>query len=100
MDKIFVIFNPAARGEKSRRARRFLAAKNSPSVTLAPTQRAGEAKALAARAVTDGYRIIVAAGGDGTINEIINGIYAGSAGDPDVRIPMISRRGSFAIQLR
>jgi YegS/Rv2252/BmrU family lipid kinase len=74
MEKLFVIFNPAARGEKSRRARRFLEAKEGPSVTLAPTQRAGEAKALAARAVAEGYRIIVAAGGDGTINEIINGM--------------------------
>jgi YegS/Rv2252/BmrU family lipid kinase len=80
MEKTFVIFNPAARGERSRRARRFLEAKKGPSVTLAPTQRAGEAKALAARAVAEGYRIIVAAGGDGTINEIINGIYTGSAG--------------------
>ncbi|HTS15985.1 MAG TPA: diacylglycerol kinase family protein [Verrucomicrobiae bacterium] len=74
MDKIFVIFNPAARGEKSRRARRFLEAKDGPSMTLAPTQRAGEAKALAAQAVAEGYKTIVAAGGDGTINEVINGI--------------------------
>ncbi len=74
MDKLFVIFNPAARGEKSRRARRFLEAKSSPFVTLALTQRAGEAQSLAARAVADGYKIIVAAGGDGTINEVVNGI--------------------------
>ncbi|HVM60419.1 MAG TPA: diacylglycerol kinase family protein [Verrucomicrobiae bacterium] len=74
MDKIFVIFNPAARGEKSRRARRFLEEKAGPSVTLAPTQRAGEAKSLAGQAVARGYETIVAAGGDGTINEVVNGI--------------------------
>ena len=74
MDKLFVIFNPAARGEKSQRARRLLETKAGPSVTLAPTQRAGEARLLAARAVTEGYQVIVAAGGDGTINEVINGI--------------------------
>jgi len=74
MDKLFVIFNPAARGEKSRRVRRFLETKIGSSVTLAPTQCAGDAKLLAARAVTEGWRIIVAAGGDGTINEVINGI--------------------------
>jgi diacylglycerol kinase (ATP) len=74
MDKLFVIFNPAARGEKSQRIRRYLETKAGPSVTLAPTQQAGEARHLAARAVTDGYRMIVAAGGDGTINEVINGI--------------------------
>lgn len=74
MDKLFVIFNPAARGEKSRRARRFLETKCGASVTLAPTQRAGEAQSLAARAVAEGHKVVVAAGGDGTINEVINGI--------------------------
>ena len=74
MDKLFVILNPAARGEKSRRVQRFLEAKAGPSVTLMPTQRAGEAQSLAACAVTQGYKVIVAAGGDGTINEVINGI--------------------------
>ena len=74
MDKLFVIFNPAARGEKSQRIRRFLETKTGSSITLAPTQRAGEARHLAARAVTEGYRVVVAAGGDGTINEVINGL--------------------------
>ena len=74
MDKLFVIFNPAARGEKSRRVRRFLETKAGPSVTLAPTQSSGDAKRLAARAVAQGYKVIVAAGGDGTINEVVNGI--------------------------
>jgi YegS/Rv2252/BmrU family lipid kinase len=79
MDKLFVIFNPAARGEKSQRIRRFLETKAGPSVTVAPTQRAGEARLLAARAVAEGYRVIVAAGGDGTINEVINGIGTSAA---------------------
>src|ERR1035437_802789 len=74
MDKLFVIFNPVARGEKSQRVRRFLEAKAGHSVTVAPTERAGDARLLAARAVQEGFRIIVAAGGDGTINEVVNGI--------------------------
>src|SRR5258706_11773508 len=74
MDKHFVIFNPAARGEKSQRVRRFLESKAGHSVTVAPTERAGDARLLAARAVQEGFRIIVAAGGDGTINEVVNGI--------------------------
>jgi YegS/Rv2252/BmrU family lipid kinase len=79
MDKLFVIFNPAARGEKTRRVRKFLEAKAGPSVTLAPTQRAGDARLLAAQAVKEGFRTIVAAGGDGTINEVVNGIGASGA---------------------
>jgi YegS/Rv2252/BmrU family lipid kinase len=74
MDKLFVIFNPAARGEKCRRARQFLETKANSAVILAPTRCPGDAKLLAARAVTEGYRTVVAAGGDGTINEIINGV--------------------------
>lgn len=74
MDKLFVIFNPAARGEKTRRVRKFLETKAGHSVSLAPTQRAGEARSLAAGAVKEGYRVVIAAGGDGTINEVVNGI--------------------------
>src|SRR5579871_6509481 len=74
MDKLFVIFNPAARGEKSRRVQQFLEKKAGPTVTLAPTRRPGEAQSLAAEAVRDGFKVVVAAGGDGTINEVVNGI--------------------------
>jgi YegS/Rv2252/BmrU family lipid kinase len=79
MDKLFVIFNPAARGEKSRRVRQFLETKANADTTIAPTQCVGDAKSLAARAVAEGYSLIVAAGGDGTINEVINGIGASGA---------------------
>ncbi len=72
MTRFFVIFNPAARGEKTQRLRQFLESKKSDRVTLAPTLCAGDATRLAAAA--DNHDIIVAAGGDGTINEVINGL--------------------------
>lgn len=75
MPRIFVIFNPAARGEKSQRLRRFLESKAGPDVTLVPTERAGDATRLAA---TD-HGIVVAAGGDGTINEVVNGLRLSNA---------------------
>ena len=34
----------------------------------------GDARRFAATAVTDGFDVIVAAGGDGTVNEVLNGI--------------------------
>ena len=76
MTKWFVIFNPAARGEKSPRLLRFLEdkAKRLGHVTLAPTTGPGDARRLAARAVAEGCHLIVAAGGDGTVNEVINGL--------------------------
>src|SRR5216683_391296 len=79
MNKLFVIFNPAARGEKTRGVRKFLEAKAGSSVILAPTQRAGDARLLAARAVKEGFPVIIAAGGDGTINEVVNGLGASGA---------------------
>jgi len=68
-----VIFNPTARGEKARRFRRHLDAIGTES-TLKLTAAAGDARRLAAQAVGEGFETIVAAGGDGTVNEVINGV--------------------------
>jgi diacylglycerol kinase (ATP) len=43
-------------------------------VELQPTQRAGEATDLARAAATAGQQIVVAVGGDGTVNEVMNGL--------------------------
>jgi YegS/Rv2252/BmrU family lipid kinase len=67
-----VIFNPAARGDKARHFRRHLdeiASQCALKATAAP----GEARRLATEAVADGFELIVAAGGDGTVNEVLNG---------------------------
>ena len=68
-----VIFNPAARGDKARRFRRQLDAIGA-QCALKATAAAGDARRLAAEAVTDGFDLVVAAGGDGTVNEVLNGI--------------------------
>jgi diacylglycerol kinase (ATP) len=68
-----VIFNPAARGEKARRFRHQLEAIGS-QCALKATTAPGDARRLAAEAINDGFDLIVAAGGDGTVNEILNGL--------------------------
>lgn len=73
-----VIFNPAARGDKARHFRRHLdeiASRGALKATTIP----GDARRLATEAVADGFELIVAAGGDGTVNEVLNGI--GDAAD-------------------
>jgi diacylglycerol kinase (ATP) len=68
-----VIFNPAACGDKARRFRRQLDAVGA-NWSLKATTAPNDARRLAAEAVADGFDLIVAAGGDGTINEVLNGI--------------------------
>jgi len=68
-----IILNPAARGATTARMRTQVE-KLARGTTLCATTDAGEAEFLARNAVAEGYERIVAAGGDGTINEIVNGI--------------------------
>lgn len=73
MTPIFVIINPAAKGEKAKALRRKIE-RLSPDALVQVTTCAGEARSLAKSAASDGYKRIVAAGGDGTINEVVNGL--------------------------
>lgn len=83
-----VVFNPGARGA---RARRFHAALQnlSPPCPLFPTRQPGHAIELAAAAVREGFDTLVAAGGDGTVNEVVEGL-AGVPGALDsVRLGVV-----------
>ena len=71
--RICVIFNPTARGGGANRFRRHLDAIGA-ECALKPTTAQGGGRALAAEAVREGFEVIVAAGGDGTLNEVLNGI--------------------------
>ncbi|HEX4343494.1 MAG TPA: diacylglycerol kinase family protein [Verrucomicrobiae bacterium] len=68
-----VIFNPTAQGEKAKRLRRHLDDIGA-EATLLQTRAVDHARQLAADAVRGGFEIVVAAGGDGTVNEVLNGI--------------------------
>jgi YegS/Rv2252/BmrU family lipid kinase len=68
-----VIFNPTAKGNKARNFRRHLD-EIAADCSLKQTTAVGDARRLAAQAVAEGFEIIVAAGGDGTLNEVLNGI--------------------------
>lgn len=71
--RICVVFNPTAQGDKARRFRSHLNDfAGDPVFKL--TQTAGEGRQLAREAVEEGFDTIVAAGGDGTVNEVVNGI--------------------------
>lgn len=76
MNKTLVILNPAARGERARPLREKIEALSLQAVVRL-TASIGDARELAAAGIAEGFETIVAAGGDGTVNEVANGI-AGS----------------------
>lgn len=74
---IRVVFNPTARGDKARQVRELLsqlACTGGCTVVLHPTTGPGTAPDIAREAVDSGCSILVAAGGDGTVNEVVNGL--------------------------
>lgn len=77
--RVLVIFNPAAGARRRRRFERVAGALAEAGIrfTVADTGAPGHAERLACEAVAAGEGMVVAAGGDGTIAEVVNGI-AGS----------------------
>jgi YegS/Rv2252/BmrU family lipid kinase len=71
--RICVIFNPTAKGDKARHFRQRLD-RIAREAALKLTQQPNHASDLAAEAVREGFEVIVAAGGDGTVNEVLNGL--------------------------
>src|SRR5690349_6746820 len=82
MPKVCVILNPwAGRGTAGRRRPELEAALGATGVEYAilATHARGGATELAWQAVERGYDRVVAVGGDGTINEVVNGIKGAEA---------------------
>ena len=73
MEEIPVILNPAARSAKA--AARIEAIQElAPNIRLCPTSGPGDARRFARELAQAGSPVVVAAGGDGTINEVVNGL--------------------------
>ena len=73
MNKTLVILNPAARSDKASRLRERIAALSG-GASMRLTSEAGDARRIAAEAVREGFEVVIAAGGDGTLNEVVNGL--------------------------
>jgi YegS/Rv2252/BmrU family lipid kinase len=79
--RAFVVVNPAAGGGRTRRTwPRLREVLGSLDVELhaVETTGVGAGTELARHAVLDGWPLVVAVGGDGTVNEVVNGVMDGS----------------------
>jgi diacylglycerol kinase (ATP) len=87
-----IIVNPEAAngavGKNWPRVRDFLQAEGA-RFDAVSTEEPGHATLLARQALDDGFRTIVAVGGDGTVNEVINGLVEEGTVDPEVVLGMI-----------
>jgi YegS/Rv2252/BmrU family lipid kinase len=86
--RIKLIANPVSGGDARPRIQSAMAElqKLGAEVELCLTGARGDARKFAERALAEGYDRIVAAGGDGTLNEVVNG--AASSGLPVAFVPL------------
>lgn len=89
--RALVIFNPTAGGRRRRRLEAALAAleRRGWDCALAETRARGDAEALTREALREGRAgAVLIAGGDGTINEAVNGALAAGAGEAPGAAPL------------
>jgi YegS/Rv2252/BmrU family lipid kinase len=91
--KWFVIVNPnAGNGKGKKDWSRISELFDRENIPVIPhfTEEKGAATVLAIKAAEEGYRKIISVGGDGTLNEVINGIFSQSYCSPgDITVGMI-----------
>ena len=101
MKRYQVIVNPAAgqgNGLKSLPAIERNLTRHGLDFTLLQSERPGQVLELARQGASQGYDVIVAAGGDGTVNEVLNGLMQArqeGAGSPVLGVLCVGRGNDF-----
>jgi diacylglycerol kinase (ATP) len=90
----FAVLNPKSGNGRTGRQHREIAARLAEYVsplTVAVTTRPMEAAAMTAQALLDGHEQIIAIGGDGTINEVVNGFFRNDGAiNPDAHLALVT----------
>lgn len=84
IDRFFAIVNPAAGGGRSAKLAESALARlreNGLEIDSESSSASGHAAELARQAYLRGYRRFIAVGGDGTVNEVVNGLFPAASGE-------------------
>jgi diacylglycerol kinase (ATP) len=98
VNKPLIILNPAARSEKAGRLSDRLHALCG-NAEIRQSAHPGDAEQIAREGVSEGFTTIVAAGGDGTVNEVVNGLMAAGGGGISLGILPVGTMNVFAMEL-
>jgi diacylglycerol kinase family enzyme len=97
--RVCVIYNPAAgKGRANARLNR-LRRGLSTAAEFWPTDRAGGADDLAFKAVREGFPVVAAAGGDGTVHEVANGLLRADVPDVTFAVVPVGSANDYAHSL-
>lgn len=94
-----VIYNPAAGRGRAERLLNALPPSLTSGVELRPTSKEGHAVELARRACEEGFAKVVAAGGDGTVHEVANGVLQSGRRDTVFSTWPVGSANDFAFTL-
>ncbi|WP_307833614.1 diacylglycerol/lipid kinase family protein [Azospirillum brasilense] len=90
--RLLVIHNPVAGARRARRlgaVLELLEQRHGAAVTLRATGGRGDAEAMARAVAPGAFDAVIAAGGDGTINEVVNGLGARRGGGPAIPLGIV-----------
>ncbi len=97
---VCVIFNPSAGKSQARQRLEAIRAALDGRFELSPTEWPGHATRLAREAAERGFKTIVAAGGDGTVHEVANGILQSDRVGVCLGILPLGSANDYAFSLR
>lgn len=94
-----MIFNPRAARTRAQGRLEELQQKLGSRADFRPTKRPGHGDELAYRAAEEGYGVVAAAGGDGTVHEVANGILRAGRPNVDFAVLPIGSANDYAHSL-
>ncbi len=99
--RLLVVYNPAAGRSRRKRLAQVLdrLVARGCIVTTKETLRRGDAEVFARAAMAEDYDVIVAAGGDGTVNEVINGMVGQGGGGPMLAVIPLGTANVLACEI-